>query len=52
MIETKEYVCIAIPQNTKINITESFLDEAKEYFCNFSMNEYSKKNTIINLLYI
>jgi hypothetical protein len=28
------------------------LYEAKKYFCNISLDEYARKNVIINLLYI
>jgi hypothetical protein len=52
MIETDKYVCIAIPQKTKYKISDEFLYEAKKYFCNISLDEYARKNVIINLLYI
>ena len=52
MIEMKEYVFIAIPKNIKCNISIDFLNEAKNHFCNVSLNEYARKIEIVNLLYI
>jgi hypothetical protein len=52
MMEMQQYVCIAIPQSIKCNISTGFLNEAKKHFCAVSLDEYARKIEIVNLLCI
>ncbi len=52
MMELTKYVCIAIPQSTKIDISDEFLYAAKKHFCDVALDEYARKIEITNLLYI
>lgn len=52
MLELSNYIAIAVPQNSSIHISPEFLQVAKNHFCEVALDEYARKITIINLLYI
>lgn len=52
IIELSNYVAIAVPQASPIDISPEFLQTAKKHFCEVALDEYARKIEIINLLYI